>query len=291
MKSLAITQAVILLLAALVLLLFYRLHGSPAASSQQAELDKQRDQLGRLSQELQLARQELEAERTARADAEARLAAVKPASMPHSHASPSFDGRPADEPQNTSERQQAMAINTAMAQVEKVLALSNDERTALRERLTQELPRSESNANPFLEVLGPQRFEELRKKRFEFRQKVREEYIEQELFTLSRKLSLSPGQEASLQSILRDSRSTFFPIVIDQEIEWRSETPSAAEAKAYFDKEFKRQEFVRQALKEVLTDEQMNKYLEVEATSSANIAHSAFVEASDQKDDKDPGKR
>jgi hypothetical protein len=172
-------------------------------------------------------------------------------------------------------RQDDVDVDSAVATVDHLIALSAEERKALatlvRERGDDQL---ESAAK---EVLGEERYKNYRAAQLDFRRRIRADVTEREVFTLTRKLGLSSEQESRLGALVLESRDTFLPFTLDDDPMFSS-LSRAERTRRKVEAELQRQQFLSDKLKDVFSEDQYNQYLEIQANSAANQSHQSYVD-------------
>jgi len=150
--------------------------------------------------------------------------------------------------------------------VESVVALSASQRAALEALLAENPFGSEQGIR---EILGEEAYAEYREELKERKEKQRVERIEQKTYVLTRALSLDEQQEGSVRQILNEARENFSS-PLEQQI-------STEQKRALYEKDLNetvsdfavlqanRQAYINDKMRDVLTDEQFNAYLQKQA--------------------------
>jgi len=161
-----------------------------------------------------------------------------------------------------------------IARVESVIALSNQQREGLRERYNKFPDLSEEAI--LEEVLGDATYQKYQEQQQTFLRQLNEERTEQEIFKISRKLSLSPEVENQVAEVIRSGRSIFFPI---EQIANQTRKSPMERMREWMQKEEQRTEYNNTNLRAILNDQQYNAYLQIQAESMSRRSHQSFLQA------------
>jgi hypothetical protein len=176
------------------------------------------------------------------------------------------------EPQKRSTWRAERAVNS----IARYIALGNDQRVSLLERFEQEGAMTNERRHEILgEMLGEEAASEYEARREAEWENERREELEQEVFTLSRQLNLNQEQEAQVRRVLSETAEQLKPqflalrrkseeaIALHDEGDGAKLRESYREMRALMESFYgARRELLSEALRGMLSDEQMNFFLE-----------------------------
>lgn len=178
-----------------------------------------------------------------------------------------------------------VATISELASLQKFVSLGAHERGQIQEIFADRSLTGEQVDDQLRAVLGNERFDQYQNAENEFQDRLAREQVDQEVFTLARKLKLEPGQEDRIREIISFGKSLF-----------KSKDRRGARDLATKDSilnalklEKERQNYNAEKLKSVLNDTQYNAYLELQASSPAGISHDSFMQVA-QPQENDPVK-
>lgn len=176
-----------------------------------------------------------------------------------------------------SEAPDPLAAASTLSEIAQLIALSAEDQNAISSTLRGKNGRV-TTAEIVKEALGETRFAEYLDRQLQFRKEMRREANEKDVFTLSRRLNLTPTQEESLQKIVAASRESFFPLTRDDAEDAVTKSLGSAEAaRALLSQEEARQRWLATQLRDILSDAQYNTYLQIAESTAARRSHSTFL--------------
>ncbi len=174
-------------------------------------------------------------------------------------------------------------VKQRIAQIEQFTALTEEQRRRLEEKFTAEQKRmeegsfrvgvddEEGDTESLADILGSDTADQLQTFQRERREKFMKEHREQEVFSLTRKLGLSTEQEEQVRSALDTVEGTLNEET-EAEQKQLAEAGTKVEPTSHMDifkrRIERRRELLNAQLQGVLSDEQYNKLLEDQATST-----------------------
>lgn len=165
-----------------------------------------------------------------------------------------------------------------LARIETLVQLNAEQRERLQKKFETEELSPQATTESVENILGPELYAKYQEERKVFREKMRQERLENEIFGLTRKLSLSGEQEQQITQILTQGRAIYFP----PEFDWDRDDRNF-DRRAYMSerlqREQDRQQYNQAQLRKVLSDEQYNKYLQIQAESPAGRSHQSALAA------------
>lgn len=197
-------------------------------------------------------------ERVAQLESELRVAKAVPLSTQPPGTEPSSHDAPKADPDES--------LKWKVSAIEKFVPLSDDQRERLRAKFTKEKEdNGEADAESLDDILGAESAAFYREQVQAAFKRVQDEEVEREVVWLSRKLSLSAAQESSVKAILANVEAA-----VGKD---RSHVPSGAtpqeRVKNMIAENRRRTELRNDQLRQVLTPEQFNTYIQSEAQSSS----------------------
>jgi hypothetical protein len=161
--------------------------------------------------------------------------------------------------------------------IERLIALSEEEKLALREAISETIAAqggfSEVKAEEVLKpIISEERFLAYQKAEADFRQAMRQERTERDLALLSRKLALTARQEQEVSQIIAKS----YDEIEKNEVNYNVSSIRDRRLER-LKGELARQSYIEAEIKGVLSEAQYNSYLEHQATSASAQAHNSFI--------------
>lgn len=168
----------------------------------------------------------------------------------------------------------------SLRKVEERLALTADERTQLEEKF-----QNGATLSSLSDVLGQERATKFFDEEEKARKSEEEENLKEKLFTLSRVLKLNSDQELQVAQILKSSREALSSsyVALKQEEEramaLHSEPNSGDELRAVYERyrleldriNSKENSILTKEFRTILSEEQLNKFLEYQATEKTGL--------------------
>lgn len=173
-----------------------------------------------------------------------------------------------------------------LTKIQSMVALSESETERLKERLAKEplspftAGSSEKEAELLKEVLGPEKFDEYQAKSDEMFKQIWDDEIDEESYTLNKKLGLSQEQDRFVSDLIRQSHDNFSTPYKDLA---KDQSDHKTQLTEILRKEQQRQSFLTERLRAVLNDEQYNKFMEFQANSHRNRMGATYLASEEQK--------
>ena len=157
-------------------------------------------------------------------------------------------------------------LSWKISAIEKFVPLSDEQRDRIREKYTKEREGDSESAESLDDILGAESATFYRERVQAAFKKVQDEEVDREVVWLSRKLSLTQEQEASVRTILANVEAD----VSKGETHGQSGATPQERVREMIAQNRRRAELRNEQLKGVLTPEQFEAYLQAEAESSAS---------------------
>jgi len=201
------------------------------------------------------------------------------ASSSSAAAQPSPEEETSDE--ERSDRRRDFRVNARLSTVEKFIPLTDEQRKALADLFNRDVPwreqPGENERDEFAEIVGKENAQYYRDQMKQAFEQAEAESQEKEVLYMSKRLSLSPEQEAQVTAIMKDVSTQVRESlrVAAKDLNQPEGTAGGGanrggRIRRILAENSMRQEMLNQQLQNVLTPEQYRLYLEQQANSTDN---------------------